>query len=418
MALLALAGVAEAVPIRAGVGMADITPPAGVELHGFGKHRTSKAVHDPLMASVAVIRTPTSSMVWVASDLHRLQSPRLVDRIRRGLQVQHVVLGATHNHSAPALEPSTADSSWARQMEDKIYTAVSRANENLFSAEISFARGNVIAAHNYRIVENGRTRERWSNPAEEGTAPIDPVVTVIRIDEQGGALRGLLVHYSGEPAVLGPESTDISGEFPSRVRQEIGKNLPGVVCLFVAGAGADVYPFEARLSGAGAYEQMERMGSRIAKEAVRVVRSGTRTAVEPEVSIQTEQFEFAGRWDKRQRYELGLTTVMFGKQIAAICVPGEMFVNFQIAAAARSPLQNTLVIGSSYSAGSSWAGTVPTIGSAADGGYGASYATEIALGAGEALVDAGLIRLHYLLGQLDVHPRGRLQFEIPDIEKP
>jgi hypothetical protein len=235
MALLALAGVAEAVPIRAGVGMADITPPAGVELHGFGKHRTSKAVHDPLMASVAVIRTPTSSMVWVASDLHRLQSPRLVDRIRRGLQVQHVVLGATHNHSAPALEPSTADSSWARQMEDKIYTAVSRANENLFSAEISFARGNVIAAHNYRIVENGRTRERWSNPAEEGTAPIDPVVTVIRIDEQGGALRGLLVHYSGEPAVLGPESTDISGEFPSRVRQEIGKNLPGVVCLFVAG---------------------------------------------------------------------------------------------------------------------------------------------------------------------------------------
>jgi hypothetical protein len=78
----------------------------------------------------------------------------------------------------------------------------------------------------------------------------------------------------------------------------------------------------------------------------------------------------------------------------------------------------TLLLGNSYSSGSSWAGYIPTITAAAEGGFGASHNTDIEVGAGEAILNQGVIELHRLLGQLDDIPRGRLVTEIPDRPSP
>ena len=63
-----------------------------------------------------------------------------------------------------------------------------------------------------------------------------------------------------------------------------------------------------------------------------------------------------------------------------------------------------MLFGYSYSAGGVWAGYLPTILAAVEGGYGAGYNTNVAVGTGEMLIDRGVVRLLELRGLLKELP--------------
>jgi hypothetical protein len=95
--------------------------------------------------------------------------------------------------------------------------------------------------------------------------------------------------------------------------------------------------------------------------------------------------------------ELPVTTLLVNKELAFMTMPGEPFVEFQTQWRARTPLPNSYFIG--YTDG--LFGYFPTISAAVRGGYGAnSTATQVEVGTGERLLDAGLISLYELLGKL------------------
>jgi hypothetical protein len=113
-----------------------------------------------------------------------------------------------------------------------------------------------------------------------------------------------------------------------------------------------------------------------------------------------------------------LSMILINRGLALLAVPAEMFLEFQLLLRAKSPVPMTLLLGSSYTSGNSWGGTIPTIVQAAEGGFGASYATDIEAGAGEAIIDQGVIQLYRILGKLDELPRGVLVYDIPDLPSP
>jgi neutral ceramidase len=408
-------------PLRAGVAVVEIPPPIGQALPGYGIKRQAERVHDPLFARVLLLRTEQTSLALITSDLYRLQSKALVDRIRQELNIEHSILSSSHNHSGPALDHNNRGNAWAKEVEEKIFKGVAEANENLFSANISWGRGALIGAHNVRIfVDDDSVRERWSNPEEEGTAPIDSRVTVIRVDdEEQRETKAVLVHYSCDAASLGPDSRDVSADFPGAlaryVKTEMGEN---VVSLFAAGAAANIYPFRARLSGSEAYAEIEKMGLRLGREVVRVARGLRPTSLENELQVHEAVRRFRNRWEGGEELEVGVSTVLINRTLALVAVPATMFVEFQLALSGKSPTPVTLLLGSSYSSGASWAGYIPTIAAAVEGGFGASYGTNIEVGAGETVVDHGVIHLYRFLGKLDDLPRGRLVAEIPDLPSP
>ena len=173
-----LAGEVSAVsPIRAGISVVEITPPVGTPLGGFGKNRHAGNIHDSLFARILVLKTPETSVALVSSDLHKLQSPSLVNRIRDELGIAHTVLLSSQTRSAPSLDPETRLSAWGKEIESKIFRQVKQAQEQLFSAKILFGQGALMGAHNIRVFQDdGTVQDRWENPKEEGTAPIDPAV--------------------------------------------------------------------------------------------------------------------------------------------------------------------------------------------------------------------------------------------------
>ena len=87
-----------------------------------------------------------------------------------------------------------------------------------------------------------------------------------------------------------------------------------------------------------------------------------------------------------------------------LALPGEPFVEHQLTFREKSECRVAMMFGYSYSAGGAWAGYIPTLQAAAEGGYGASYNTSVAVGTGEMLVDLGVIRLFEMRGLLKELP--------------
>src|SRR5262245_7915882 len=213
-------------PMRAGIGVVEITPPIGSRLGGFDKSRPAEKVHDSLFAKILVLKTPETSLALVASDLYQLQSARLVTRIRDELGITHNLFLSSHTRAAPSLDSDTRTSTWGQELEERIFQQVKWASANLFSAKILFGQGALIGAHNIRVFQDdGTVQDRWENPKEEGTAPIDPAVRIIRIDQEGVGPKAILVHYSCEAAVLGPGNVEISADFPGATTRYVEKEF-------------------------------------------------------------------------------------------------------------------------------------------------------------------------------------------------
>jgi hypothetical protein len=66
-----------------------------------------------------------------------------------------------------------------------------------------------------------------------------------------------------------------------------------------------------------------------------------------------------------------------------------------------------MLFGYSYSAGGVWAGYIPTILASVQGGYGADYNTNVAVGTGEQLIDRAAAKLFELRGLLKDLPDTR-----------
>ena len=93
--------------------------------------------------------------------------------------------------------------------------------------------------------------------------------------------------------------------------------------------------------------------------------------------------------------------VIFDDKLALVAMPGEPFVDFQLALTARSPIDASFLLGYAVSAEHAWPGYIPTLEAAMSGGYGAGYNTNIEVGAGEMMLDRAVIEIYSALGMID-----------------
>ncbi len=412
--LLPLAG--HGAEIRAGVAKADLPLGPGVRLAGFAGKRISSGVHDPLQARVLLLRTATESVALVACDLHDFQSRRVSEEARRTMNIGSILFAASGTHAAPgtALE---SDRSWVPAVEETILGALRQADSATFAARFGAGQGTADLAYNWRMVDpDGVVTMLWRNPERRATGPLFPGVPVWRIDTQDGELRVVLFGSSARASLAGKDNTLLSGDYPGHAARRVEASLgSGVIALFLQGAAGNLAP----RAGEGAPEHAKQAGEELAEVVVRVAR-GIQTAVEPnpDLSVQRTQFEFQERWGNGRNVPIETATVVVNRSYALVAVPGAPFVEHQINLADRSPALYTILAAHTQTANGQWAGILPTIRAAAQGGYGASYATRLEPGAGEALVDAALVNIYRVLGKLDDLPRGSLVREMPPEGRP
>lgn len=430
-----LAFASNAQSLRAGVSRVDITPPLGVEMWGyFDRSGPANGKLDPLFARVLVLEAGRQSVAVITLDLGRTFGPPQIawlrDKARRQHGVGEVMLIASHTHSGPTIDDSYEDGvpEWEQRALEKIADAIGEAVAKLKAARIGAGLGQATLGHNRRVTQSdGSVKMLWRNSTGQQTGMIDPTVGVIRVDDAQGNPMAILVNYACHPVIFGSDNLRYSADFPGAMARLVEREFDEKpICFFLQGAPGDINPMMDKTPLAENADAIKiEVGEQLGREVARVAKTiKTEVSANAELAFLSEELRFRNRWDldsmrqmltlafppalakRYQRYitpeiVTPVTTLVINKQIALVGLPGEPFVGLQLSLKARSPLPMTFITG--YTNG--YYGYFPTISAAVSGGYGGNtLVTRVEVGAGERMVDRGLIHIYRALGKLKDKP--------------
>ncbi len=423
--------------MKAGAAKVDITPPLGLKMYGYGS-RTEGAsgILDPLYARVLVLEAGDQRLAMVVCDLGRPFAPAWIERLRQDAKekygISYVVQAAIHTHAGPEITdeyPPLQGPDWETPVLEKIERALGEAEHGAVEARLGTGYGAAYIGHN-RLREQATGRFGWFmvNPTMVPTAPVDPTVSILRIDNASGKPIAILVNYACHPVIFGPDNLQYSADWPgvmdATVERAFASEGSGAVpvCFFLQGGDGDINPFFAVTPlEQNAIGRRDWTGNRLGVEATRVAKEIV-TKPEPDASLQftEDRLDMHLRWNpdkfraeiltswgaeaaenfdrhRKEPLRLPVATLLINKRIAFVTLPGEPFVDFQYDWRNRCPVPDAFFMG--YSNGDF--GYFPTVLAASRGGYGAaSTSTSVEVGAGERMVNQGLVRVYEMLGRL------------------
>ena len=397
--------------LQAGVARVEITPSTLMPMYGYSNRKCGPAngTHDPLFAKVLVLEAGGSRMAVVTADVGSLVSDNLRREVASKLNIPVLLLAASHTHSAPAFLPfgsapasSEEAKSYLAELERKIFGAIEKASQSMFPARLGVGKGSLQLGYNRLLLrEDGRARALFDNLERVPYGPVDPELVLLRIEDADGRAKALLVHYATHAVVLGPTSCKYSADYPGVVQSVVERELEGTQVMFVQGGAGDINPLFQGRSGREAddFAVMDKMGQLLAAEVIRTNKLVKPLApvVDP-IKVRSELMTFGERWEKDKTMEVGITTILLGRELAIATVPGEPLHKLQKMWKEQADVPHPLFYGYTFSSGGTWAGYIPDLRSAAYGGYGADASTRIEVGAGEKIMLRHLTFLYELQG--------------------
>ncbi|MBP1988591.1 neutral/alkaline non-lysosomal ceramidase N-terminal domain-containing protein [Paenibacillus eucommiae] len=273
-----------------GTAKMDITPDEPLHLiMTSDSPRTSKGVKHRLHARVLIIRVEEKdgrqhNSIFISVDIiffpqSCVDSLRSQIAKRWGIDMEAIVLHATHTHSAPypvyGFDASAIDSSYDAEfdgymgfVEKAIIEGIGQAMTDMQPVLAERGSGTCTFASNRRKLVDGQ----WLMAPDEN-GPIDPEVTVIRFQKPDGEVKALLVHYTCHPTTTYEDY--YSSDYPGAAMDAIEQQHDGdVVSLFMQGCCGDVRPGLIRdgLYCEGSDAEVRKLASELTQEVMAVVR--------------------------------------------------------------------------------------------------------------------------------------------------
>jgi len=238
---------------KAGAAKVSITPSRPIWMAGYdSRTKPSEGVLQDIHAKALALQDDSgATTVLVTIDLVGVApsiTKGIVERAKAlGIARERLLLNASHTHSAPS-----AGEEWVQRFEDrvppeqvavvraytrglveKISAVIAESVRNLAPAQLSFGQGLAGIAVNRRRVTN----RSWPGP-------VDHDVPVLAVRGANGSLRAVVFGYACHNTTLGDYR--ISGDYAGFAMEELEKQSPGALALFVQGAGADSNPLPRR----------------------------------------------------------------------------------------------------------------------------------------------------------------------------
>jgi hypothetical protein len=417
--LSAAATAAEAQTFRAGAAEKDITPPAGIPMWGYGaRHdKLSEGTLDPLMAKAVVLAAGDDKVAIVGIDLGRGPTDAMMKIIRREIAekagIQHVLITGSHTHHGPVIELTDepglgkakfdAAVAYSQKLPGLLVDAILSADKQLRPAKIGVAS---------KSVSLNRNRQAKREPK-----PTDPMLAVIRLDDEGGKPIAIVVNFAAHPVMTDAKVLKYSADYPGFLKNKVEAEL-GAKCVFMQGAAGDM-----STNVGNGPPGPQGFGETLAGHVIELARTiKAETPANPAIKGTIDTFHFGTRVDLNnplvvalfvrnffpeivhasvKQFAKGmnveLSTVLINGELALVGAPGEFFCNHANRLKERSYVKHTLLFG--YCNGHAM--YFPTIEAAFEGGYGADAGVSLAeLGAGERMMDTALLNIYRLQGRL------------------
>ncbi|MCA9210670.1 MAG: neutral/alkaline non-lysosomal ceramidase N-terminal domain-containing protein [Planctomycetales bacterium] len=244
-----------------GVAEVDITPPVGFPMAGYYHERLAEGTIDPLKAKAIVLRDGdvaaalvVCDLIGIATDLSREVRRRASEQT--GIPAAHIVIAATHSHTAPDYmkelyrklgnepqEPLRAE--YIDKLIAEPVAAIVQANRDAKPAtlRIGAARQRTPVSFNRRFVMRDGSVRTWMNLANpevvRAAGPIDPEIGLLMVDDPQGQPRGVLSNFALHLDTVGGSrwSADYPYFVERALRDRLGENL---VSIFGTGCCGDI----------------------------------------------------------------------------------------------------------------------------------------------------------------------------------
>ncbi len=257
---------------KAGVAKVDITPRRSLWMAGYAaRTRPSEGTLHPLYAKALALQDESGKRaVLVTSDLLGFPASiadRIAERARKqyGLPRDRLILNSSHTHCGPVVDRTLAVAydltaeqwsdidAYTRELEDKVVAAIGAAVRDLHPAGLAFGRTEAGFAENRRLKLNPN-------------GPVDHDVPILRVQDGRGRLRAVLFGYACHNTTLGGDFCQFNGDYAGFAQQQLERQYPGAMALFVAGCGADANP-----APRGTVELARRHGETLAAAVARAL---------------------------------------------------------------------------------------------------------------------------------------------------
>jgi hypothetical protein len=296
--------------LRAGFARTDITPTENLYMGGYDmtfRPGRSDGSYGRIFTRALVFDDQVKQVVFIEADVVSLPdedylSIRKIISAETGIPVENILLGCVHNHAAPYPGEINKDSDWYAHFKNGFTATVKAAIADLEPVKIGGETGRSNIGINRRkrlsdtlsyitFDENNRSQSygkyKTDNPVlirkmdgvyrlgANPKGPIDNEVGILRIDDLSGQPKAVMVNYACHGTSLGGRNYTISPEWNGHMLEYIEKKIPGVMGLFVPGAGGDINPrFVGGLDGyEDNLENTANLGYEIGKEVVKVFNS-------------------------------------------------------------------------------------------------------------------------------------------------
>ena len=227
------------------MGRIDISPrPEHMRAMGpaFGGADGLRKVAFPLHARLAVLDAGNAAVIvialdacWITESVAHLFQEQFAPAI--GIPAGHILLCASHSHTAPPLAMDDAYAHWTQWVLETLRAAVPAAWAGRRPARAGAGYGYRFGVCFNRRLPQADTRTKFVRDHIEGRTnprPIDPNIGVLRIDEASGKLMGVLMNFAAHPATL-INHPEVSPDFPGFMCDYVERRRSGAVAAFLQG---------------------------------------------------------------------------------------------------------------------------------------------------------------------------------------
>lgn len=227
--------------LKVGLAKQCINPPLKSVMAGFAaRNGVAQSVHDDLYVRALVIDNGHTSVFLLSLEVIALSSD-FVRNIRCALQEntgippQNILCAATHTHCGPVTvkaffnSDEDIDQAYGDFLKDQAIKTAAQAWHERSPAHIGIGSTKVTELGVNRCSADGK--------------PVDEEVGILEIVNEGEHIRGMLINYGCHPTVLGPNTLQITGDFPAfalnMIEQQCGKDC---LALFLNGPQGNIGP--------------------------------------------------------------------------------------------------------------------------------------------------------------------------------
>lgn len=350
--------------ISVGFGKADITPYDPVHLGSYNNTagRLSRGYKEPLYSTAVVITDKNdNTVVFIVTDLSwgfYVQSNQIRQELQKeyGIPEECVLLGGTHNHSAPdysydSEEVKTYMEYWLNGVKD----SVKKAMEDRKPAEMQVGRTeteNLTFVRRYWLEDGTFLTDNTSSTKKivSHETEADEEIQMVRF-KRDGAKDIYITNWQSHCAKEG-DTLNATSDWVGVVREQMETELD-CHCIYFQGAAGNLNP-TSRIEGECDTTSAREHGEAVAKYAIDACRKDDTFKTVKSGSIQVKRMMYKDYNPKvkeglskamQERAEnVELTAVMFG-DVSVVTFPAEMFDTTGMQIKNQTPSEMTLLMG-------------------------------------------------------------------------